>query len=188
MIDNFELIKNMLLFEEPTHFYFLQLLKRKKDNPGMKSESSVIDNFWIYKPEDLDKLRDKIINLCQVNNARACIRLNVRDSKKIALQTLKIITDCILNEDYHSVKSTYTSACGQFSSDKHKKWIIDIDEKEIVDDVTDFLVENGIFIYNTIPTKNGFHILVGPFNPNIFTKKYPTISLHKDNPTILYIP
>ena len=42
--------------------------------------------------------------------------------------------------------------------------------------------------FSKVPTKNGYHILVTPFNPNLFKDKFPKIDLHKDNPTILYIP
>jgi hypothetical protein len=191
MTNNFEQIKTLLRFDEPEHFYFLQILKRRKDNPDMKKDVSVIDNFFIYQREDLDKLQDKIIKLCDSNNARACIRLNVRDAEKIALQTLKITTDCILNKDYKGVKSAYLSACGQYASDKNKKWIVDIDTKDdsiIVEVINHLLSIPNMLIYAKVPTKNGFHILVNPFNPKIFSDKYPTIDLHKDNPTILYIP
>ena len=37
-----------------------------------------------------------------------------------------------------------------------------------------------------IPTKNGLHILVKPFNPSIFTQRITTVSIHKDSPTVLY--
>ncbi len=191
MTNNFEQIKSLLRFDEPDHFYFLQILKRRKDNPDMKRDVSVIDNFFIYQIEDLNKLQDKIINLCESNNARACIRLNVRDAEKIALQTLKITTDCILNKDYKGVKSAYLSACGQYASDKNKKWIVDIDTKEdsVVTEVIEHLLTiPNMLIYAKISTKNGFHILVSPFNPKLFSDKYPSIDLHKDNPTILYTP
>ena len=69
MTNNFEQIKSLLRFDEPDHFYFLQILKRRKDNPDMKRDVSVIDNFFIYQREDLDKLQDKII-LCESNNGK----------------------------------------------------------------------------------------------------------------------
>jgi hypothetical protein len=188
MIDNFDLINSLLSFENDKQFYFLQILKRRKDNPGMTKDVSVIDNFYIYNSNDLSLLKNKIINLCTINNARACIRLNVRDSEKIALQTLKEVTDCILNKNYNGVKSAYTSCCGSYPSDKNKKWIIDIDTKDnsVIQEVIDFVYSiKNVIIYARIPTKNGFHLITSPFNPHLFKLK---IDIHKDNPTILYIP
>lgn len=43
-------------------------------------------------------------------------------------------------------------------------------------------------IYTQIPTKNGYHIITKPFNLKQFKDKYPDIDVHKNNPTILYIP
>lgn len=43
-------------------------------------------------------------------------------------------------------------------------------------------------IYAYIPTKNGYHIITKPFNLKQFKDKYPDIDVHKNNPTILYIP
>lgn len=43
-------------------------------------------------------------------------------------------------------------------------------------------------IYDYIPTKNGYHIITKPFNLKQFKDKYPDIDVHKNNPTILYIP
>lgn len=48
----------------------------------------------------------------------------------------------------------------------------------------------------TIPTKSGKHIIVQPFNKKEFSDKWSSAGLahlvpcdiHKDNPTILYIP
>ena len=171
MINNFDLIKSLLQFEDVNSFYFLQILKRKKDNPDMKKDVSVIDNFFIYSLEDIDKLKDRIINICNQNNARACIRMNVRDAEKIALQTLRITTDYIINKDYKGIKSAYLNACGQYSSDKNKKWIIDIDTKDddLISEVVDYLYSiPNVIIYSKVPTKNGYHILVTPFNPNLF--------------------
>ncbi len=42
MINNIEIIKSLLKFESPDEFYFLQIIKRKKDNPEIGSNSLVI--------------------------------------------------------------------------------------------------------------------------------------------------
>lgn len=190
-VDNFDLINSMLKFEDSKHFYFVQLIKRKKDNPEMKKDVSIVDNFFIYSNGDLPKLKNKIVDLCELNNARAYIRMNVRDAEKIALETIKITTQCIIDRDYRGVKSAYLSACGQYSSDKNKKWIIDIDTKdeilikEVIEHILTILPKGGI-IYGKVPTRNGLHLLTSGFNPQLFKDKYPKIDIHKDNMTVLY--
>jgi hypothetical protein len=39
-----------------------------------------------------------------------------------------------------------------------------------------------------VPTKNGIHLITNPFNLNAFKFGFPNIDVHKNNPTILYIP
>lgn len=33
MVDNYELLKPFMVFDDPEKFYFLQVIKRRKDNP-----------------------------------------------------------------------------------------------------------------------------------------------------------
>jgi hypothetical protein len=39
MVDNFEIIKSLLQFDSEDDFYHLQILKRKKENPELGSNS-----------------------------------------------------------------------------------------------------------------------------------------------------
>ena len=195
MIDNFEQIKGLLTFTDPKHFYFLQILKRKKENPGMKKDTSVIDNFFFYSAEDLVKLKPKIVKLCEDNNARAYIRLNVCDSEVIALKTINIISKCSMDKDYRGAKSAYLSACGDSklsTGTSEKKWIIDVDTKdnEFVTSVIDHLLSiDRMIIHAKIETKSGFHIITGGFDPRLFTAKFPKVDIKSSNePTVLYVP
>lgn len=197
MIDNFELIKGLLKFDSPDDFYHLQILKRKKENPELGSNSYVVKTYYIKSVEYLEKKQNEIINLCEFNNARACINLNRRSFEKLAFQMLKKVTDQIMNKDFKSVRKSYESVCGAYSNEPNKKWIIDIDYKDIIEEERE-VVYNYIklLIKETgkdetipiIPTKNGEHWITSPFNLGIFRENYGgTIDVHKDNPTILYI-
>ena len=197
MIDNFDIIKGLLNFESPDDFYHLQIIKRKKENPELGSNSYVVKTYYIKSVEYLEKKRNEIINLCEFNNARACINLNRRSFERLAFHMLKKVTDQIMNKDFKSVRKAYESVCGAYSNEPNKKWIIDIDYKDISEE------ERGV-IFNyielliketgkdetitIIPTRNGEHWITSPFNLGIFRENYGgTIDVHKDNPTILYI-
>jgi hypothetical protein len=185
MVNNFDQIKSLMSFREDD-FYFIQILKRRKDNPGMRKDVSVIDNFFIYSTDDLDKYKERIIEICDTNNARATIRVNVRNAKKVSYQTIKIITDYMISGDFKSVKNAYLSACGQFHSDPNKKWIIDVDQLELLDPICEWVNENNIELFAKIKTKNGFHLIVRPFNPQTF--KFEKVDILKDSPTVMYCP
>ena len=197
MIDNFGIIKGLLKFESPDDFYHLQIIKRKKENPELGSNSYVVKTYYIKSVEYLEKKRNEIINLCEFNNARACINLNRRSFERLAFHMLKKVTDQIMNKDFKSVRKAYESVCGAYCNEPNKKWIIDIDYKDISEE------ERGV-IFNyiqlliketgkdetitIIPTRTGEHWITSPFNLGIFRENYGgTIDVHKDNPTILYI-
>lgn len=213
-INNFEIINSLLDFNNDKTFYHITILKRRKDNPEMETGVKVVDNYYLYKPYDLLKLQDRIINNCKDKNARAYINLNRLDTEKIALYTMKIITDYIINQQYVQVKNAYSMACGSHHSEENKRWIVDIDlidpvTKEAIPDMSDkynaimyFINKehnemnnknagvspNWRSIIAEIPTKHGTHIITNPFNLKLFGDKFPGIDVNKNSPTILYIP
>lgn len=192
MIDNFELIAELIKDKTTAgEFYFLQILKRRKDNPELGKDMILIDNFFIKSAEDLLNKRERIIELCETNNARAYFRLNKRSERKIALQTLKLIADNIASDNYN-IKNCYLSCCGQYHSDENKTWLIDIDsnDEEYDRSIQEFINTKcspiGMKIISNIPTKNGHHLITRPFNLMEFRKEFEGVDIHKDNPTILY--
>lgn len=196
-IDNFEQIKSLLKFEDNLDdFYFLQIIKRRKENQDMNSNSSVVKTYYVTSVDYLEKKKDEIIMFCEKSNARACISLNKRSFKKIAFHTLKKVTEQICNNDFHSVRNAYDKACGAYSSETDKNWIIDLDgdcAKNI--DRYIYIIEQckpyGDKFFYKIETPNGLHLISKPFNVSEFQdmlkmEKLEAPDIHKNNPTILY--
>jgi hypothetical protein len=197
MIDNLEQIEKMLEFSSET-FYHVQVIKRRKENAGMKSNSITVKTYYIDCKEKLDDLYPEMKCLAAFHNARVMINLNRRSYEKLAYQNLIKVTNQIMNKDYKGVKNSYNSVAGDFASEQHKKWIVDIDTKDntIISGVCEALIsttnnnDKGCIIYGIIPTKNGVHIITSPFrlDPYITDNRILVHDVHKDNPTILYIP
>ena len=201
MINNFPAIRHLLNFSDPDKFYLLQILKRRKDNPSMNKDMSILDSYFIYSMDQYDDLEEKIDKQCTDNNARAYFRLNRRSAKQVALKTLSKIALMIESEDYSNVKRAYLSAAGEHCKDDNKTWVIDLDrneknEREFDNYVNDIIWEIQILLGETknidsiypIPTKNGLHLICRPFNSAKFSQNHPEIDVHKDNPTILFVP
>lgn len=200
-MDNFSLIKGLLEFDRPNTFYFIQILKRRKENPEMRTNVRVINNYYIYSLEDLDKLREKIVEDCQKYNARAYINLNRLDLEKVALHTLKQITECILQKDYKSVKNAYSVACGNHHSQDDRRWVVDIDEhyleqkemiKTVISDLHAEVKKSNYKILAEIPTKTGVHLITNPFDLAKFKSDRRLYfidenTVHKNSPTLLYV-
>lgn len=191
-IDNFNLIGGLLNFTKPGDFYFIQILKRKADNPEMIGEQQMIKPTFINNVQQFFEKKERIKKMCKDNNARAYIRLNKRNDEKIALQMLKHLAIEIANKQY-MCRRLYESTCGLYASDPDKKWLLDIDDKdsnliELMEFINKQKPENpGISKIKTIiPTKKGRHLITSPFDTNNFKEKYPNITIFKDNPTLLY--
>ena len=89
LIDNFDMIANMLTFNSPDDFYFVQIIKRFKDNPNDdKTQGNYHGGAWYLKgyriksADELLKLKSEIIKICHDNNARAYITINSRSEKE----------------------------------------------------------------------------------------------------------
>lgn len=46
----------------------------------------------------------------------------------------------------------------------------------------------AVYLFAEIPTMNGCHLITKPFNLQKFKEKFPKIDVHKNNPTVLYVP
>lgn len=201
MINNIEEIKKLLIFDSEDDFYHLQIIKRKKEHPELGSNSAIIKTYYIRSNEYLDNKYEEIKHLCDFHLARACINLNRRSFERIAFHTLKKITDQIMNKDYRSARKAFESCCGANSNEPNKRWIIDIDDKNnkhvpiyivgLINSIQPNIGENKLI--DTLETKNGYHLITKPFNKEEFQKAFFKeyefmVDIHKDNPTILYIP
>lgn len=194
MIDVFDKIKKLLIFESDDDFYYLQILQRKKENPKIGSNSRVIKNYYIDSIDYLESRYEEIKELCHNFNARAMLRLNKRSYSKVAFKTMQYIANSMANGQYSFIKKSYDRACGNGHNDKNKTWIIDIDgtyEEEWVLKMIHFIDDckpEGNKIIAQLPTKNGLHIITKPFDLQDFRNEYSEIDIHKDNPINLYIP
>ncbi len=202
MVNNLNAICQLLDFKSEDNFYFLQIIQRKKENPQLSSNSKVIKVYYISSITYLEEHMAEIMTLCKLFNARACISLNVKSYKKVALQNLKEIANLISEDHYKLVKNAYTSAIGSSKGSRNKTWIIDydkLDSEDIISIIMPILnkcepISEETKVKAILPTKNGFHIITTGFNIETFNKLLKDINyeedlaIHKDNPTILYIP
>jgi hypothetical protein len=203
-MNNLEIISPLLNFNDPDKFYFIQIYKRRKDNPEMDKDMIVLENYSICTSEQLDKVFPRLKKICDDNNARAYIRLNRRSHKKVALNMMVRLAKMIESEQYN-VKNIYWSVSGEFAAEEDKTWLLDVDwidfEGEsgrrnldcIEQRIIELQRETGREpLLTKIPSKNGYHIICRPFNISKLKKLINDLDArmdhHKDNPCILYCP
>jgi hypothetical protein len=201
MLNNFHAIRDLLTFGDEDKFYFIQVFKRRKDNPDMKKDMVIIDNYFVYELAHFDGLEGKIMDQCTKHNARAYIRLNRRSSKQVALKTLGRVAKMIEDENYKHVHRAYLSCAGEYHKEEDKTWIIDLDQNGAGDEIFDAYINSVIFTVQEliretgkddsiriVPTKNGLHLICRPFNKERFKRVFPEVDLHFDNPTVVFTP
>lgn len=191
------------------------LIDGKKDpkyHGNMHSRS--IKDYFIRSKEHLMDVMPDIITLCDTFNVRAYIRLNKRTYKGIALNIIKHITEQLCSGEtfsspFHMISSAAGKCC---QAGDAKTWIVDLDKeylpyeekiKSLISQCNSFDEEKVKWVIPTnsvkwvIPTKSGKHIITRPFNTKRFhdmwlidseLKQLPYLDVHKDNPTILYVP
>lgn len=193
MTNNIEQIKSLLKFENENEFYFVQVIQRSKENTSLGKNNNLVKAYYVYSLEYLDKKFPEMCKLAEVFNARVYIHLNRRDAYNIALELMEDLAHNIRGNHLQILSKSYSSVCGKHHSEKDKTWIIDIDES-LTEYLQDFFYTKlykvrpeGNKIVSYIPTKNGFHIITKPFD--VSTAELATdIQIHKNNPTILFIP
>lgn len=100
VVDNFDMMKNYMEFNSPDDVYFVQIIKRWKDNKdkpdadawkqqgkasGTYHSGAEYLNYWlIHSASDLDLIKNEILKVCSYNNARAYISINSRSQKQVA--------------------------------------------------------------------------------------------------------
>ena len=194
MIDNLELIKNLLNFDNEGDFYMLYVLKRKKDQTTDKSNHQsvrTIKSYCINSIEYLEKRYDEIKQLCEMFKARAYIHVQKQNHADVALEMIPAIVKRIQSGQINQ-KHVFDSVVGQLKT-YEKRWIVDIDVKDIgfVEEVAEFINSirpEGPKIETAIPTKSGYHLITKRFDVMEFKKYYPEIDIQKKNPTLLYLP
>jgi hypothetical protein len=191
-VDNFDLIREFLEFRDPMDFYHLQIMLRKKDNPEASANNRLIKAYYIKSKEHLNSVRNEIITLCETFNARAYINLGRKDEFRCGMNTLAGLSLRLSKGNIEKLHREYNSQAGQLKP-KEAAWIVDIDDVDLPDIEAIRALINKIQPNNIdnkirleVPTKSGVHLITSSFNLQEFSKWYPHIDIHKNNPTLLY--
>ena len=191
MIDNFELIKSLLIFPNDDIYYHLQILRRGKDHPELPAANRVIKSYFICSLESLNYVEQEIKDLCKLFGARAYINLAPKSIKKTTMLQLKYLAQRAYEGDFKKIWKSWNTCAGEIKGEE-PRWVVDIDDNNIkwnyvmddIDTLEPYSIDTKYII--NIPTKSGWHIITTPFNLQQFKEKYPNIDVHKNNPTLLY--
>jgi hypothetical protein len=203
MIDNINIIKPLLNFEEKGDFYMLYVFKRKKDQPEGERDNHqsvrTIKTYCIESVDHLERRYDEVRQLCEMFKARAYIHVQKQNHRDVSLDMLSSLAERIKN-GVQNQKGLFDSVVGQIKT-QEKRWIIDIDNvsmdgfnhdpyqvsmREYINELQKEAGKDQGMTF--IKTRSGFHIITQPFNVMKFKERYPEVDIQKKNPTLLYYP
>lgn len=207
MTNNFQLYKDFITdkFANTTlltidSYFVVELIRRGKDNPDMPAANYHFKNYYIRKPEDLDKYENEIKTLCKALKLRAYASVNIKSFKQVSLDTMAELARRIANNDYRKNYAVFESCSGSYCYSEDKTWVIDLDDCKMDDKKVKKVYEilDHIKPYNTekviaqFPTKSGVHLITRPFDVKEFGLVYggcfndETADIKKNHLTLLY--
>lgn len=177
-IDNFDRVIKHMQYQDPEdEFYFVQITKRRKDNPtddkrigNYRNGSWYLTSWKIHSVDELLKLKPVIIDMCEKNNARAYITLNTRSEKETA-ERVKFIKKTIRGAEHVEDRVAGEAKFGKEWAQKRPRLLIDIDsnDKKLWDEVHHILDMCQIKIMDEYETPSGgLHIII----PNYQEKNF----------------
>ena len=207
MTNNFELYKQFITkkfnnteLQEGDAYFVIELMRRGKDNPDMPAANYHFKNYYIRKPEDLDKYGNEIRTLCEVMRLRAYASVNIKSFKQVSLDTMAELARRIANNDFKKNYAVFESCSGSYCHSGDKQWIVDCDDYKID---SEYIIEIESYINDCeptgvnkivtkFPTRSGIHLITTPFNRKQFADrcKYlrygDTPDIKKNHLTLLY--
>lgn len=203
-IDNFDLIGSMIDFgEEGNLFMHLQILRRGKDHPDLPSANKLIRSWLVRSAEHLASLKEEVVFLCEHYKARAYISCAPKSIAKLNTLILRKLADNLHAGNIINPWHVFNSACGELPG-VEKRWVVDVDSKNehevfVIETLIDRLwaiahpeyipgANAEVWRVAKIPTLNGTHIIVRPFNLQEFHKRFPDVEVKKNGLTALYVP
>lgn len=207
MTNNFELYKQFITekfnnteLQEGDAYFAIELMRRGKDNPNLPAANYHFKNYYIRKPEDLDKYQQEIIDLCYMFRMRAYASVNIKSFKQVSLDTMAELARRIANQDYKKNYAVFESCSGSYCHSGDKQWVVDCDDCTANDEYI-AVIESYINdceptgvnkIITKIPTRSGIHLITTPFNRKQFDDKCKYLrygdapDIKKNHLTLLY--
>lgn len=183
------------------YFWHIQLMIRYKDNPELvenlnKNKGNTNRSFmdvFVHSDKELLKNEEFISRICESIGARAYINLCPKSYQKAAKETMINMTDAICTENWRRAKTAFKSAAAK-ANDK-KLFMVDYDEKnelelnmikEAIEATKNSKDTRKNIVIETLPTKNGYHIICKPFDVGALNPIFQNLDIKKDPLTLLY--
>ena len=128
MKNRIEKLKPLINFNKD-EIIVVRILQRKKDNPTLEYSVKQLKTYSFYSWEELESQIDRIKEICDMNNARAYIRLNKQNSVDVSLRCIAEISDNLRTGNSSKNKGVWDSVSGKGGSKDW--WVLDLDSEHL---------------------------------------------------------
>ena len=184
VLNNIDKIVHLLVFKEGI-FYFLQVIARKKDNPGQSRDLQLFSKC-VCRRESLELILDEVRLLCDSFNARCYISLLPRSIEEfVKRENLELSRRIVNNSFTHKVFRVQDSVA---LDDMCVRWkgiipesrcMIDVDDPSICADL-EALLEGKVKIETILPSFSGVHYVCSNFYPANLSKNVKRVGNSED--------
>lgn len=192
-IDNFEIICEYITFPKTNESGLVE----KKDEivyliefvQELHGKTVVMDYFYIFTKNDLQKYKKLIMRKCKDNDAQAWIYIQPRNLVSVGVQAQIAMGIAISKQHYRTLRGIYPKVCKR-SPGKSKDCIIELvtESKKLRSQFFEYM-KDQCCNYTIIPSHNGCQYIVPRESVNLFDRKDLDIkhelSLIKKNPKVL---
>lgn len=182
-----EFLKQHCQFVDDYQCYVLLAVSRKKDTLELTSNTEPVFREVIKREDDIirkyNKIKASIINYQDENGKHypfyLYVSCNSRDSKKAFFILMKQMINWV-EEETHGVNHSrqmkkiygyfYSALMTKEARGKTKYFMIDYDSKKQLNEFLEGLQFHHIKIKCVQETRNGYHIIIEPFNRTLMIK------------------
>lgn len=204
-IDNFDGIKKLLDPQSSDDVWFVQIIKRHKDNPNQyfaKNACDFITYYLIHDADELEQKRQEIIAVCRATKSRAYIHPNKR-----SMISISDYANNVLKPRFEKYRDKFRKgheievAAGQAKDWPDRKLCfldVDTDDNNVYNKVMQILKDNGITpLWEYRSMNNGWHILLpdkeqarnidwSVIDNGVNMGRWGTVGFEIDKPLLLY--
>lgn len=174
-------------------FVYTELLDRGRRKGN--NSARIVRTFYHRCEQELREQMPSIRKLCDATGARACTRLAPRSYERVGALHTTMVVEAALTRNWSGMKSLYARACGTVKLER-KLWLFDVDAVTPKTDEFAKQLEADSHLRARVPSKKGEHLITVPFDMQSYVGRrvesgwsaWGEVTLHKDNPTNLYIP
>ena len=204
-IDNFDGIEKLLKPDTSDDVWFVQIIKRHKDNPTLHFERKACDfitYYLVHDANELEQKRSEIIAVCRATHSRAYIQPNKR-----SMVTISDYANNVLRPRFEKYRDKYRKGHEiEVAAGQPKDWpdrklcFLDVDSNDdnVYRKVMQILNANGITpMWEYRSMNNGWHILLpdkeqvrnvdfSSIDNGVKMGMWSTVGLEIDKPLLLY--